>query len=66
MYDYITNLRKQQAQGIQNHESTHIQNTEQGKARHRKYTRLKLGGGQEYDRSIDQTAAAARVTFDRA
>jgi hypothetical protein len=25
----------------------------QGEARHRKYKRLKLGGGQDYDRSSD-------------
>jgi hypothetical protein len=66
MYDYIIKLCKQQAQGIQNHENAHIQNIGQGKARHRKYMRLKLGGGQAYDRSIDQTPTAAGATFDGA
>jgi hypothetical protein len=66
VYDYITKLFKQEVQGIQNHENTHIQNTGQGKARNREYTRLKLGGGQAYDRSIDPTATAIGDTFDRA
>jgi hypothetical protein len=30
-----------------------VRNIEQGKAQHRKYKRLKLGGGQAYDRSSD-------------
>jgi hypothetical protein len=51
VYDYITKLRRQQAEVIQNHENEHFRSTGQGKARHRKYKRLKLGGGQAYDRS---------------
>jgi hypothetical protein len=31
----------------------HIRSTGQGEARHRKYKRLKLGGGQAYDRPSD-------------
>jgi hypothetical protein len=31
----------------------------QGEARHRKYKRLKLGGGQAYDRSSDYAAVVA-------
>jgi hypothetical protein len=30
-----------------------VRNIEQGEARHRKYKKLKLGGGQAYDRSSD-------------
>jgi hypothetical protein len=31
----------------------YVHNTEQGEARYSKYKRLKLGGGQAYDRSED-------------
>jgi hypothetical protein len=31
----------------------HVRGIGQGEARHRKYKRLKLGGGQAYDRSSD-------------
>jgi hypothetical protein len=48
LYDKIT-----QATGIQNHENENVRNIGQGEARHRKYKRLKLGGGQAYDRSSD-------------
>jgi hypothetical protein len=33
-----------------NHENVNIRNNGQSEARHRKYKRLKLGGGQAYDR----------------
>jgi hypothetical protein len=46
-------LCKQQAEVIQNHENELIRDIGQGEARHRKYKRLKLGGGQAYDRSSD-------------
>jgi hypothetical protein len=36
-----------------NHENANVRNIGQGGLRHRKYKRLKLGGGQIYDRSID-------------
>jgi hypothetical protein len=36
---------------IQNHESANVRNIGQGEPRHKKYKRLKLGGGQVYDRS---------------
>jgi hypothetical protein len=52
-YDYITRLSKKQAEVIQNHENEHVRNLGQGEVRHRKYKRLKLGGGQAYDRSSD-------------
>jgi hypothetical protein len=53
IYDYITELSRQQAKAIQNHENVNVRNIGQGEARHRKYKRLKLGGGQAYDRSND-------------
>jgi hypothetical protein len=53
IYDYITKLYRQQAEVIQNHENVNVRNIGQGEARHRKYKRLKLGGGQAYNRSND-------------
>jgi hypothetical protein len=53
LYDYITKLCRQQAQVIQHHENIHVRNIGQDEARHRKYKRLKLGGGQAYHRSSD-------------
>jgi hypothetical protein len=51
VYDYITNLCNQEAEVIQNHENANVRNTGQGEeAVQRKYKRLKLGGGQAYDR----------------
>jgi hypothetical protein len=38
---------------VRNHENEHVRDIGQGEARHRKYKRLKLGGGQAYDRSGD-------------
>jgi hypothetical protein len=49
LYDYITELCTQQAQVIQNHENEHVHIIGQVEARHRKYKRLKLDGGQVYD-----------------
>jgi hypothetical protein len=49
VYDYITKLCRQQAEVIQNHENDHTHSIGQGEARHRKYKRLKLGGGEAYD-----------------
>jgi hypothetical protein len=51
VYDYITKLCRRQAEVIQDHKNPNVRATEQGEARHRKYKRLKLGGGQAYDRS---------------
>jgi hypothetical protein len=53
VYNYVTKLFRQEAQGIQHHENTHVRYIEQGEAQHRKFKRLKLGGGQAYDRSSD-------------
>jgi hypothetical protein len=49
----MTKLSRQQAEVIQNHKNTNVCNIGQGEARHRKFKRLKLGGGQAYDRSSD-------------
>jgi hypothetical protein len=46
-------LSRQQAEVIQSHENANVRNIGQGEARHRKDKRLKLGGGQAYDRSSD-------------
>jgi hypothetical protein len=51
VYDYITKLCRRQAEVILNHENPNVRVTGQGEPRHRKYKRLKLGGGQAYDRS---------------
>jgi hypothetical protein len=53
IYDYIIKLCRQQAEVIQYHENANIRDIEQGEPLHRKYTKLKLGGGQAYDRSSD-------------
>jgi hypothetical protein len=53
MYDCMTKLCKQQAEVILNHENENVRYIGQGEDRHIKYKRLKLGGGQAYDRSSD-------------
>jgi hypothetical protein len=53
VYDYITKLYRQQADVTQNHDKQNVRTIGQGEACHRKYNRLKLGGGQAYDRSSD-------------
>jgi hypothetical protein len=50
---YIAKVRRQQAEVIQSHENEYVRSIVQGEARHRNYKRLKLGGGQAYDRSSD-------------
>jgi hypothetical protein len=49
----MTKLSRQQAEVIKNHENANVRNIGQGEARHMKYKKLKLGGGQAYDRSSD-------------
>jgi hypothetical protein len=49
VYDYITKSFRQQAEVIQNHGNDNVHYIGQGEARHRKYKRLKLGGGHVYD-----------------
>jgi hypothetical protein len=51
LYDFVSKLRWQLATVILNHENINIHNIGQGKARHRKYKGLKIGGGQAYGRS---------------
>jgi hypothetical protein len=51
VYDYITKICRRQAEVILNHENPNVRAIGQGEARHRKHKRLKLGGGQVYDRS---------------
>jgi hypothetical protein len=46
VYDYITKLRRGQAEVIQNHDNENAGNIGQGEAQHRKYKRLKLGSSQ--------------------
>jgi hypothetical protein len=50
VYDYITKSCRQQAEVIQNHENEKcsLHWTTLGEAPHRKYERLKLGGGHVY------------------
>jgi hypothetical protein len=45
---------QQEAEVIQNHETENVCYIGQGEARHRKYNRLKLGGGHVYDCSSVQ------------
>jgi hypothetical protein len=52
---YITvedRIERDRAEVIQNHENELVRGIGQGEAKHRKYKRLKLGGGQAYDRSL--------------
>jgi hypothetical protein len=49
VYDCITKLCRTQAEVIQTHVNPNVSGIQQGEARHRKYKRLNLGGGQAYD-----------------
>jgi hypothetical protein len=51
VYNFITKICRRQAAAIQHHDNENICNIGQGEAQQRKYKRLKLGGGQAYDRS---------------
>jgi hypothetical protein len=62
IYSYITKFGRQQAEVVQNHENEHVCSIGLGEARHRKYKRLKLGGGHAYDRSSDYAAVVAYDT----
>jgi hypothetical protein len=53
VYNCIPKLCRRQTVVIQNHENANFRNIGQGEARHRKYKRLILGGGQAYNRSSD-------------
>jgi hypothetical protein len=50
VYDYITKLCRRQTEIIHNHENQNVLNIGQGETPHRKHKRLKLGGGQLYER----------------
>jgi hypothetical protein len=43
IYDYITELRRRQAEIIYNHEDENIRKLKNGKTLHRKYKRLNIG-----------------------
>jgi hypothetical protein len=49
VYDYITKSCRQQAEVVQNHENENVRYIRKGEAFHRKYRRLKLGGGHVCD-----------------
>jgi hypothetical protein len=49
-YGYVTKVCRKQAEVVQNHENMNVSNIGQSEAQHRKFKRLKLGGGQAYDR----------------
>jgi hypothetical protein len=68
VYDYITKLCRQQAEVIQNHDSTsiYVLSTGQGEAQHIKCNRLILGGDQACDCSSEQTAVVTGANFDEA
>jgi hypothetical protein len=51
VYDFITKICRKQAEVIQNHGNENVCRIGSGEAKHRKHKRLKLGGGQAYDRS---------------
>jgi hypothetical protein len=48
-YEYITKLSRRQPEIIHNHENEIVHNIGHGETPHRKYKRLKLGGGHLYD-----------------
>jgi hypothetical protein len=51
VYDYITKICRKQAEVIQNHDNENVHRIGSGDPQHRKHKRLKLCGGQAYDRS---------------
>jgi hypothetical protein len=53
VYDFITKLYRQQAEVTENYHNPNICSIGQGEAQHKKYKRLKLGGGEVYGRSSD-------------
>jgi hypothetical protein len=62
----MTELCSQQAEVILNHDNENVRYTDKAKPDIRKYKRLKLGGGQAYDRSSDQTTVVEEATGNRA
>jgi hypothetical protein len=53
VYKYITKLCRSQAELILNHVNPNVRGIGQGESMYRKNKRLRLGGGQAYDRSAD-------------
>jgi hypothetical protein len=53
LYDYIKNYEGNKQKSYKIMKMQMFLNIGQGEPRHRKYKRLKLGGGQAYDRSSD-------------
>jgi hypothetical protein len=51
LHDYITKLCRRQAEVILNHENPNVRAIGQGEAKNRKHKRIKLSGGQAYNRS---------------
>jgi hypothetical protein len=49
-YDYITKICRKRPEVIQNYDNVNVQNIRKSEAQHRKCKRLRLGGGQAYDR----------------
>jgi hypothetical protein len=56
--------RMQQAEVILNHDNENVRYIGQCEARHRRYKRRKLGGGQACDRSGDYTTAVAKAAVE--
>jgi hypothetical protein len=52
-YIYVTKLCRQQAEVTKNNENENVRDIRTDTAQHKKYKRLKLGGGQAYDHSSD-------------
>jgi hypothetical protein len=53
VYDYITKFCRKRAEVIKNHLNPNVRAIGQDEGMYRKHKRLKLGGGQAYDRSGD-------------
>jgi len=53
IYDFVIKLCREQSYVIQNYENVNNHNIGQDETQHRKYKRLKLGGGQTKDRLND-------------
>jgi hypothetical protein len=61
LYGYITKICRKQAEVTQNHYNMNVQNIGMSEAQHRKYERLKLGGGEPYDNSNVWTALSTWI-----
>jgi hypothetical protein len=52
LYDYTTKICRKQAEVFQNRDNVNAQNIGKSETQHRKYKRLKRGGGQVFKRLI--------------